>query len=46
MKEIIPRDQGEGPLPPDRMCRDTPEGPLGIALHPGAEAYSRELGYL
>ena len=45
-KEIIPRDQGEGPLPTDRMCRDTPEGPLDIPLHPGAEAYWRELGYL
>ena len=46
MKEIIPRDQGEGPLPTDRMCSDTPEGSLGIALHPVTEAYWRELGYL
>ncbi len=46
MKEIIPRGQGEGPLPTDRMCRDTPEGSLGIALHPGAEACWQESGYL
>lgn len=35
-----------GPLPLERMCRDTPEGPLDIPLHPGAERYWREVGYL
>jgi TRAP-type uncharacterized transport system substrate-binding protein len=28
------------------MCRDTPEGPLDVPLHPGAERYWREAGYL
>jgi len=35
-----------GPLPLERMCKDTPEGPLDIPLHPGAERYWREVGYL
>ena len=38
--------QEEGPLPLDRMCRDTPEGPLNIPLHPAAERFWRERGYL
>ena len=38
--------QEEGPLPLDRMCRDTPEGPLNIPLHPAAERFRRERGYL
>ncbi|HEY7168525.1 MAG TPA: TAXI family TRAP transporter solute-binding subunit [Candidatus Binatia bacterium] len=38
--------EGEGPLPLDRMCRDTPEGPLNIPLHPAAEKFWRECGYL
>jgi TRAP-type uncharacterized transport system substrate-binding protein len=44
-KEKIPW-QEEGPLPLDRMCRDTPEGPLDIPLHPAAERFWRERGYL
>jgi len=36
----------EGPLPLDRMCRDTPEGPLNIPLHSAAERFWRERGYL
>jgi hypothetical protein len=44
-KEKIPW-QEEGPLPLDRMCRDTPEGPLNIPLHPAAERFWRERGYL
>jgi TRAP-type uncharacterized transport system substrate-binding protein len=36
----------EGPLPLGRMCRDTPEGPLNIPLHPAAERFWRERGYL
>jgi TRAP-type uncharacterized transport system substrate-binding protein len=44
-KDRIPW-QGEGPLPLERMCRDTPEGPLGVPLHPAAERFWRELGYL
>lgn len=38
--------QGEGPLPLDRMCQDTPEAPLPVPLHPAAERYWREHGYL
>jgi len=34
--------QGEGPLPLDRMCSDTPEAPLPIPLHPAADRYWRE----
>ena len=45
-KDRIPRDTGEGPLPLDRMCRDTVEGPLTIPLHPAAERFWREQGYL
>ena len=44
-KEKIPW-QEEGPLPLHRMCRDTPEGPLNIPLHPAAERFWRERGYL
>ncbi|MDA4129856.1 MAG: hypothetical protein OK457_03705 [Thaumarchaeota archaeon] len=28
------------------ICRDTEEGPLCISLHPGAERYYKEFGYL
>src|SRR5262245_20753148 len=38
--------QGEGPLPLENMCRDTPQGPLEIPLHPAAAQYWRERGYL
>lgn len=38
--------QEPGPLPLERMCRDTPDGPLGIPLHPAAEKYWRERGYV
>jgi hypothetical protein len=38
--------QEPGPLPLDRMCRDTPDGPLVIPLHPAAERFWRERGYL
>src|SRR6266498_1796737 len=44
-KDRIPW-QGEGPLPLDSMCRDTPQGPLEIPLHPAAAQYWRERGYL
>jgi TRAP-type uncharacterized transport system substrate-binding protein len=45
-KGVIPRDQGDGPLPLDRMCQDTPEGPLYIPLHKAAEAFWKERGYI
>ena len=44
-KDRIPY-QGPGPLPLERMCFDTPEGPLDVPLHPAAERFWRERGYL
>jgi TRAP-type uncharacterized transport system substrate-binding protein len=38
--------QEPGPLPLENMCRDTPAGPLNIPLHPAAERFWRERGYL
>jgi TRAP-type uncharacterized transport system substrate-binding protein len=38
--------QEPGPLPLDLMCRDTADGPLAIPLHPAAERFWRERGYL
>jgi TRAP-type uncharacterized transport system substrate-binding protein len=38
--------QEPGPLPLDRMCRDSKDGPLVIPLHPAAEKFWRERGYL
>ena len=37
---------GEGDLPLDRMCKDTKEGPLYVPLHPAAERFWQERGYL
>ncbi|HTI87586.1 MAG TPA: TAXI family TRAP transporter solute-binding subunit [Alphaproteobacteria bacterium] len=44
-KHMIPWD-GEGPLPLDRMCADTPEAPMGVPLHSAAERFWRKQGYL
>lgn len=44
-KDAIPWE-GPGPLPLDIMCSDTPEAPLGVPLHPAAEKYWNERGYL
>jgi len=44
-KDRIPW-QGEGPLPLDRMCVDTLDAPLTVPLHPAAEQFWRERGYL
>jgi hypothetical protein len=44
-KDRIPW-QGEGPLPLKQMCSDTPEAPRGVPLHPAAERFWREQGYL
>ena len=44
-KDRIPW-QGEGPLPIERMCKDSPDSPLDIPLHPAAERYWRGRGYL
>jgi TRAP-type uncharacterized transport system substrate-binding protein len=38
--------QEAGPLPLERMCRDVPDAPLGVPLHPAAEQFWRECGYL
>jgi TRAP-type uncharacterized transport system substrate-binding protein len=38
--------QEPGPLPLDKMCRDTEDGPLAIPLHSAAEKFWRERGYL
>jgi TRAP-type uncharacterized transport system substrate-binding protein len=44
-KHLIPW-QGEGPLPLERMCIDGPETPQTVRLHPAAEKFWRERGYL
>ena len=44
-KERIPWAQ-EGPLPLGQMVRDTPEGHLEVPLHPAAEKFWSECGYL
>ncbi len=44
-KDRIPWD-GEGPLPLDEMCRETPATPQVVPLHPAAEHYWRGRGYL
>ncbi|MDX1483791.1 MAG: TAXI family TRAP transporter solute-binding subunit [Alphaproteobacteria bacterium] len=44
-RETIPWE-GTGPLPLDIMCNDTPEAPLGVPLHPAAEEFWKEQGYL
>jgi TRAP-type uncharacterized transport system substrate-binding protein len=44
-KHAIPW-QGEGPLPLERMCKDGPDTPLDVPLHPAAERCWRELGYI
>jgi len=44
-KANIPWD-GEGPLRLDLMCQDTKEAPMMIPLHPAAERFWTEKGYL
>ena len=38
-------ESGE-PLPLEQMVSDSPDGPLDIPLHPAAERYWKQLGYL
>lgn len=42
----IPWENGDGPLPLSRLCKGGPDGELYLPLHPGAERYWRERGYL
>jgi TRAP-type uncharacterized transport system substrate-binding protein len=44
-REQIPW-QEERVLPVETMCKDTAEGPHQIPLHPGAEKYWKERGYI
>lgn len=44
-KHLIPW-QGEGPLPVERMCRDAEDTPIDVPLHPAAERFWRDRGYL
>lgn len=44
-KHLIPW-QGEGPLPTERMCRDSADTPMDVPLHPAAERFWRRCGYL
>jgi TRAP-type uncharacterized transport system substrate-binding protein len=42
----VPWENGDGPLPLRRLCKDGKDGALYLPLHPGAERYWRERGYL
>jgi hypothetical protein len=44
-KHLIPW-QEEGPLPIERMCRNFPDTRLTVPLHPAAERFWRQCGYL
>jgi hypothetical protein len=43
-RDRIPHE-GHSPLPIAHMCRDTPDGPLNVPLHPAAERYWHARGY-
>src|ERR1700722_5785226 len=43
----IPWEESKGaPLPTEKLCKDSKEGPLYLPMHRGAEKYWRERGYL
>jgi TRAP-type uncharacterized transport system substrate-binding protein len=44
-RDLMPIEDGT-PIPLEVMAKDTPEGPLDVPLHPAAEAYWGERGYL
>jgi TRAP-type uncharacterized transport system substrate-binding protein len=44
-KHLIPW-QGDGPLPLERMCSDSPATPIDVPLHPAAAKFWRERGYI
>jgi TRAP-type uncharacterized transport system substrate-binding protein len=45
-KDRIPWFGGEGPMPLDRMCQNTPEAPVAVPLHPAAERFWKSQGYI
>jgi TRAP-type uncharacterized transport system substrate-binding protein len=46
-RDRIPSEDANGkPLPLEKLCKDSKEGPLYLPLHPAAERYWRERGYL
>ena len=44
-KHLIPW-QGDGPLPVERMCKDSHETPMDVPLHPAAEKFWKSQGYI
>ncbi len=44
-KGSIPGEDGK-PLPVERMCREAPDTPQDVPLHPAAERFWRQRGYL
>jgi TRAP-type uncharacterized transport system substrate-binding protein len=44
-RDLMPIEDGT-PVPLEMMAKDSPEGPLDVPLHPAAEAYWGERGYL
>ncbi len=44
-KDRIPW-QGPGALPLETMCKDTPDNPMDVPLHPAAERFWADRGYL
>ena len=44
-RELIPADQ-DSPLTMAQLCNSSEVGPLSVPLHPGAESFYREKGYL
>jgi TRAP-type uncharacterized transport system substrate-binding protein len=45
-KAVIPWDGGPDDLPLHRMCGQFPEAPLDVPLHPAAERFWKQQGYL
>lgn len=44
-RHLIPWE-GDGPLPLERMCNEGPDTPQLVPLHPGAERFWKQRGYL
>jgi TRAP-type uncharacterized transport system substrate-binding protein len=44
-KALIPWEEA-GPLPVERMCREAPDTPIDVPLHPAAECFWRQRRYL